>query len=122
MWDGQAKIKQNFVVKQYCEGRLRIINVTFFISSMKLTWFRRVILFDGPWQSVVNNTINFNKLLVSERCYDNAVQNKIKKNGSMYLEHIQMISDLMVRTLNITFSQVQFSITITSQLATNQHI
>ena len=46
---------------------------------MKLTWFRRVILSDGPWQSVVNNTISVSKLFVSGRCYANDVQNKIKK-------------------------------------------
>ena len=79
LWDGPAKIKQNVVVKQYCEGGLRMINLKAFISSLKLTWLRRVILSNGPWQSVVNNTINFNKLFLSGRCYANDVQNKIKK-------------------------------------------
>ena len=46
-----------------------MINLKAFISSKKLTWLRRVILSNGPWQSVVNNTINFNKLFVSGRCY-----------------------------------------------------
>ena len=56
-----------------------MINLKAFISSMKLTWLRRVILSNGPWQSVVNNTINFNKLFVYGRCYANDVQKKIKK-------------------------------------------
>ena len=64
MWNGQAKIKQNVVIKQYCEGGLRMINLKTFIDSMKLTWLRRVILLNSPWQSVMNNTINFNELLV----------------------------------------------------------
>ena len=100
-----------------------MINLKALISSMNLTWLRRVILSNGPWQSVVNNTIHFNKLFVSGRCYANDVQNKIKKInfGSMYFMHIQIFSSLMVRTLSITFSQVQFSITILSKLAANQY-
>ena len=60
LWNGPAKIKQNVVIKQYCEGGLRMINLKAFIDSMKLTWLRRVILSNSPWQSVMNNTINFN--------------------------------------------------------------
>ena len=99
-----------------------MINLKAFINSMKLTWLRRVIISNGPWQSIVNDTINFNKLLVFGSCYANDVQNKIKKInfGLMYFVHTQMFSSFLVRTLNITFSQVQFSITIPSQLAQNQ--
>ena len=64
LWNGQANIKQNVVIKQYCEGGLRMMNLKTFIDSMKLTWLRRVILLNSPWQSVMNNTINFNELLV----------------------------------------------------------
>ena len=78
LWDGPAKIKQNNVIKQYCESGLRMIDLKAFINSMKLTWLRRNILSNSPWQSVMNNTINFNELLVFGRCYTNAIQNKIK--------------------------------------------
>ena len=56
-----------------------MINLKAFIDIMKLTWLRRVILSNSPWQSVMNNTINFNELLVFGRSYTNAIQNKIKK-------------------------------------------
>ena len=36
LWDGPAKIKQNVVVKQYCEGGLRMINLKAFISNQNL--------------------------------------------------------------------------------------
>ena len=39
LWDGPAKIKQNVVIKQYCEGGLKMINLKAFLNSMKLTWF-----------------------------------------------------------------------------------
>ena len=37
LWEGPAKIKQAVVVKQYCEGGLRTINLKAFMSSMKIT-------------------------------------------------------------------------------------
>ena len=93
MWDGPAKIKQNVVVKQYCEGGLRMINLKAFINSMKLTWLRRVILSNGPWQSIVNDKINFNKLLVFGSCYANDVQNKIK--NKFWIDVLRAYSDVL---------------------------
>ena len=69
-----------------------MINVKAFISDMKLIWLRRVIFSNGTWQSVVNNTINFNKLLVSGRCYANDVRNKIKKN---WIDVLRAYSDVL---------------------------
>ena len=37
LWEGPAKIKQNVVVKQYCVGGIKMINLKAFIDSMKLT-------------------------------------------------------------------------------------
>ena len=79
-----------------------MINLKAFINNMKLTWFGRVILLNSPWQSVMNNTINFNELLVFGRCYSKAIQNQIKINfGLMYYMHTQIFSNLLVKTLNI---------------------
>ena len=52
----------------------------------------------------MNNTINFNELLVFGRIYTNAIQNKIKNNfGLMYYMHTQILPNLLVKTLNIFF-------------------
>ena len=53
LWEGPAKIKQTVVVKQYCEGGLRMVNLKAFIKSMKVTWLRRLILTNSPWQSII---------------------------------------------------------------------
>ena len=90
-----------------------MINLKALIDSMKLTWLRKVILSNSLWQSVMNNTINFNELIVFGRCYTNAFQNKIKnKFGLMYYMHTQILSNLLVKTLNILSFQVQSSITV----------
>ena len=55
LWKGPAKIKYNVIIKQYCEGGLKMVNLKAFINSMKLTWIRRSIISDSPWQSVGKN-------------------------------------------------------------------
>ena len=42
-----------------------MINLKAFINSMKLTWLRRVIIPNSPWQSVISTTIKFKELLVT---------------------------------------------------------
>ena len=39
-----------------------MINLKAFMNSMKITWLRRIVVTDSPWQSVINNTINFNEI------------------------------------------------------------
>ena len=54
LWEGPAKIKQSVAVKEYCEqGGLKMINLKAFMNSMKITWLRRIIVTDSPWQSVI---------------------------------------------------------------------
>ena len=67
LWEGPAKIKQSIVVKQYCQGGLQMINLKAFIDSLKLTWLRRVILSNRPWQSVLKNIINFQEIFTLGR-------------------------------------------------------
>ena len=78
LWEGPAKIKQNVVVKQYCEGGIKMINLKAFINSMKLTWLRRMILSDSPWQSIIKKTINFDELLSLGKSYIDSLLRKIK--------------------------------------------
>ena len=73
-----------------------MINLKAFIDSMKLTWLRRVILSNSPWQSVMNNTINFNELLVFGSCYTNAIQNKIK--NKFWIDVLHAYSDILQLT------------------------
>ena len=42
LWNGRSKIKQLVVVKQYCEGGFKIINLKAFAQALKITWLRRI--------------------------------------------------------------------------------
>ena len=78
LWEGPAKIKYNAVVKQYCEGGLNMINLKAFINSMKVTWLRRVINSHCSWQSIIQNTINFNDLFSFGKSYTDHLLKDIK--------------------------------------------
>ena len=78
LWEGPAKIKQSVVVKEYCEGGLKMINLKAFMNSMKITWLRRIIVTDSPWQSVIRNTINFNEIFSFGTNYIDLLLPKIK--------------------------------------------
>ena len=78
LWEGPAKIKQTVVVKQYCQGGLRMVNLKAFIKSMKVTWLRRLILTNSPWQSIIKDCINFNEFFSCGTSYLQSVLHKIK--------------------------------------------
>ena len=53
-----------------------MINLKAFVNSMKLTWLRRVILSNSPWQSIVNYIINFQELFSFGKVYiDHLIKN-----------------------------------------------
>ena len=37
-----------------------MVNLKAFITSMKVTWLRRLILTNSPWQTIIKDCINFN--------------------------------------------------------------
>ena len=58
LWQGPSKIKYDVVIKQYCDGGLRMINLKAFIAALKSTWIRRLIVKDGQWQYLIKNKVN----------------------------------------------------------------
>jgi len=55
LWDGKkGKIKKSVVCKQYADGGLKMINVRSFISTLKLSWLRRLIP-DSDWKAFTVN-------------------------------------------------------------------
>ena len=42
IWNGPVdRIKREILIKQYCEGGLKMLNVQIFANAIKLTWLRR---------------------------------------------------------------------------------
>ena len=47
-------------------------------TSMKVTWLRRFILTNSPWQSIIKDCINFNEFFSCGTSYLQSVLHKIK--------------------------------------------
>ena len=64
LWNnGPDRIKRSIIVKNMREGGFRMINISYFIKALKISWFRRVIQNseNGAWYALSN--INFMSIL-----------------------------------------------------------
>ena len=64
LWNnGPDRIKRSIIVKNVREGGLRMINISYFIKALNISWFRRVIqnTENGAWYALSN--INFMSIL-----------------------------------------------------------
>ena len=44
LWNNKtSKIKKSTVLKEYCEGGLKMVNLKAFIEALKSTWIRRLL-------------------------------------------------------------------------------
>ena len=42
LWQGPTRIKNDVIIKDYCDGGLKMINLKAFISALKATWIRKL--------------------------------------------------------------------------------
>ena len=69
-----------------------MINLKAFVNSMKLTWLRRVILSDSPWQSIVNK-ITFQELFSLGRSYIDGLIKNVK--NKFWIDVLKSFSELL---------------------------
>ena len=98
------KIKQTVVVKQYCEGGLRMINLKAFMNSMKLTCLRRITTAESPWQSIIKDTINFNEVFSFGTSCIQSLLSKIK--NKFWIDVMKAYSEIL--KLNKTDNEDSF--------------
>ena len=61
LWNKKVKIKRSVVVKQYCEGGLKMINIEAFSYALKATWIRRLITDNCKWQDYILKYVDLEK-------------------------------------------------------------
>ena len=71
-----------------------MINLIAFMNSMKITWLRRIIVTDSPWQSVIKNTINFNEIFSFGTNYIDLLLPKIK--NKFWTDVLKAYSELIM--------------------------
>lgn len=80
IWNGRSKIKKSVVVKQYCEGGLKMINLKAFAQALKATWLRRIFQKDSKWKSLLQQYVNIEKIIFCGSEYINFALKNIKNN------------------------------------------
>lgn len=79
LWSsGPDRICRKNMVKNIQAGGLRMVNVSVFISSLKVTWLRRLIMFsdNDNWSTL--SKVNFNKLFSLGDAYVRTVINDLR--------------------------------------------
>jgi hypothetical protein len=54
LWDGKVKIKKTIVCKQYKQGGLQMIDIRAFVTSLKLSWLKKLRI-DSSWKMFTIN-------------------------------------------------------------------
>ena len=79
LWNnGPDRISRKNIVKNIQAGGLRMVNVCVFITSLKVTWLRRLIMFSDSDNWSTLSRINLNKLFSLGDSYIKAVINDLR--------------------------------------------
>ena len=74
IWNGTPdKIRRQFLQNLYLEGGLNMIDITYFISALKITWVRRLYVnLETPWASLAKHYLGVTmlKVLLSNQIID----------------------------------------------------
>ena len=54
-----------------------MINLSAFLDSLKLTWFRRLLKDDGTWKLLIKNKFDFNKIITCGEMFCENVMNSL---------------------------------------------
>ena len=122
LWEGPAKINYNVIIKQYCDGGLKMINLKSFMNSMKLTWLRRMVTSNSSWQEIISNKICFKELFSLGTSYIENILKNIK--NKFWIDVLKAYSEL-IQKINKSqkniFSPVRFLIIKILKLAANRY-
>lgn len=80
MWQGPPKIKHSVLVKEYSEGGLKMTDLLSYIKSLKLTWLRRLIIFENRCFNILSSLFNFEKLCNCGKEYTDIVARQLKND------------------------------------------
>jgi hypothetical protein len=77
IWQGTVKIKHEVLIQDYCDGGLKMINISAFIKALKLTWLRRFVK-GGVWTNILIEKVELNKLYNCGKNYVDKIVAKFK--------------------------------------------
>ena len=98
LWNSKtSKLKQSTVIKQYCDGGLKMINLRAFIDALKSTWIRRLLTTDSKWLALITSQIKIDELTGNNMKY---VDDRIKRiTNQFWKDVLQSIISINKKTL-----------------------
>ena len=60
IWEGTSRIKKKVICQDYCNGGLKMINIEAFITALKTTWLRKLIISNNLWSEILQSTVKYN--------------------------------------------------------------
>ena len=98
LWNSKtSKLKQSTVIKQYCDGGLKMINLRAFIDALRSTWIRRLLTTDSKWLALITSQIKVDELTGNNMKY---VEDRIKRiTNQFWKDVLQSIININKKTL-----------------------
>ena len=98
LWNSKtSKLKQSTVIKQYCDGGLKMINIRAFIDALKSTWIRRLLTTDSKWLALITSQIKIDELTGNNMKY---IEDRIKRiTNQFWKDVLQSIININKKTL-----------------------
>ena len=64
MWEGTSRIKKTTFCQDYCDGGLKMIDLNAYVSALKSTWLRKLVLdSNNQWSILLQYSVNMQNIL-----------------------------------------------------------
>ena len=94
IWEGTSRIKKTTICQDYCDGGLKMIDLNAFVSALKSTWLRKLVLdSNNQWSILLQYSVNMQNILNLGTSYiTEKILPKMKNMfwADLLLSHIQI--------------------------------
>jgi hypothetical protein len=103
IWEGNVKIKQSILVREYCDGGLKMINLMAFIKALKLSWLRR-LTYGGIWSYIISEYVDMQKLFHCGKHYIDKIAKQLL--NSFWKDTMEAFANLIeIKSVNVNSNE-----------------
>ena len=84
------------MIKKYIEGGMNMINLNAFVSALKSTWIRRLLLNESKWQEIIKLHINLETLTSCNAEYIQDISSTL--NNQFWKDVLKSFLDINYKT------------------------
>ena len=86
IWEGTNRIKKTVICQEYSDGGLKMINIEDFITALKTTWVRKLIINNSLWSTILQPSVNVQSLLTLGTTY--ITENILRKTKNRFWKDV----------------------------------